>query len=174
MNHLWKPALFLLGLFGLFLLLSLALPPASSDVTGGTGVPSDQEAQQFIDEHQLLATVIKRKAVPIRFVPYGPAYLLVIGRDSAGEDKAIWLVRDYASKQVKLVDSVLLKEGVSERYIREKVAPLAPPGTVPIVSLMPIALQQHPEERFGWYVTFANDETMILGFKSGEILAKND
>ncbi|ARU61896.1 hypothetical protein CBW65_13280 [Tumebacillus avium] len=170
MKLLWKPSLFLICLFGLFLLLNFTLKPATPPVTGDTGVPSDLEAQQFIEDHQLLATVRNRKAVPIRFVPYGPAYLLVTGTDSNGEDKAVWLVRDLSTKQVKLIASVLLKEGVSEYAIREKVTPLAPPGTAPLISLAPINLPQFPEERFGWHVTFANDETMILSFKTGERL----
>ncbi|ASS76193.1 hypothetical protein CIG75_15425 [Tumebacillus algifaecis] len=78
------------------------------------------------------------------------------GKDSARDDKAVWLVREQSSGNVKLVDSVLLKEGFPEVIFREKVTPLE--------------LPQFPEERIGWYVTFSNDTTMILGFKSGEIL----
>lgn len=169
MTYLWKPASVLICLLLLFLLLGLNLKPTSEPVTGGNCLPSKEEAQRYIEDTQVLTSISEMKKVPIRFISYGPAYLLVTGKDRSGEEKAVWLCKDQ-SVGVYLIDSVLLKEGVSEAAIREKVTPLAPPGTAPLIFLAPLDDPERPEERFGWYVTFANDETMILSFKTGKPL----
>ncbi len=85
----------------------------------GTALPSADEARHYVIESKLLTKVEQTEIVPIRFLEYGPKYLMVQGRDAEDRKRIIWLVGNASNGGIRVVSEALSDAFLPESHIRE-------------------------------------------------------
>ena len=127
-------------------------------------LPTDQAAQAYATQHQLLQTVTTIESIRLG----GPTFKFLQGNDVQGNEKIVWLAgRD---KHIKEYGSILLKDAVPKETILQKAAAKGVPESE-IVDIF-IAPYDYTSGKIVWFVRNKDIKKYMLFFdaKTGELI----